>query len=335
MPVTVVVPGAGPGPAGPATLRCAFVNNMPDGAFLQTERQFLGLLEAGSGGIDIAVRCYTLAGVPRGERVTPEIAARYFPLVTLADSAPDIMIVTGSEPLAARIADEPYWDDLRGVLDVATTSCATVMLSCLAAHSALFAFEGIERTQLPAKCTGVYPQVAADGHPLVADLPAPAVMPHSRGNGVASERIVGAGYTVLMDSEVGWSLAAKRYGDCDVVLVQGHPEYDPTSLLREYRRDLERYLTDERRPLPPLPADCVAGDDLPALHALHAALPGSGRDRDLLPPFSFDDAVARAPWPWRPMAAALFANWLAGAAGRLPARRPATAGSQRSETSRA
>ena len=37
------------GAEGPAPWRCALVNNMPDAAFGATERQFVGLLDAGSG----------------------------------------------------------------------------------------------------------------------------------------------------------------------------------------------------------------------------------------------------------------------------------------------
>ena len=58
---------AGTREARRARLTCAFVNNMPDGAFDATERQFLGLLEEGSGSTVIDVRRYTVAGVPRGE----------------------------------------------------------------------------------------------------------------------------------------------------------------------------------------------------------------------------------------------------------------------------
>ena len=39
-----------------ARLSCAFVNNMPDGAFDATERQFLDLLGAGSGTDVVEVR---------------------------------------------------------------------------------------------------------------------------------------------------------------------------------------------------------------------------------------------------------------------------------------
>ena len=56
---------------------CAFVNNMPDGAFDATERQFLDLLDDGSGTDVIEVRRYTMDGVPRGERTAARIAEEY------------------------------------------------------------------------------------------------------------------------------------------------------------------------------------------------------------------------------------------------------------------
>ena len=42
---------------------------MPDAAFGATERQFVGLLDAGSGCETVALTRYTMAGVPRGERI--------------------------------------------------------------------------------------------------------------------------------------------------------------------------------------------------------------------------------------------------------------------------
>jgi len=55
-----------------ARLTCAFVNNMPDGAFDATERQFLGLVGTSDDLID--VRRYTFNGVPRGDVIAARIA---------------------------------------------------------------------------------------------------------------------------------------------------------------------------------------------------------------------------------------------------------------------
>ncbi len=67
---------------------CALVNNMPDAAFAATERQFVGLLDAGSGAETVAVTRYTMAGVPRGEQVQARIAAAYRPLAEITSDAP-------------------------------------------------------------------------------------------------------------------------------------------------------------------------------------------------------------------------------------------------------
>ena len=69
---------AGDGTGRPAG-RARLVNNMPDGAFDATERQFLDLLDAGSGGETVEVRRYTMAGCPEGERTAARIAAEYLP----------------------------------------------------------------------------------------------------------------------------------------------------------------------------------------------------------------------------------------------------------------
>ena len=50
------------GAEGPVGWTCALVNNMPDAAFGATERQFVGLLDAGSGCETVVLTRYTMAG---------------------------------------------------------------------------------------------------------------------------------------------------------------------------------------------------------------------------------------------------------------------------------
>ena len=61
---------------GPVRWRCALVNNMPDAAFGATERQFIGLLDAGSGCQTVELSRHTMTGVPRGERIRDRIRGR-------------------------------------------------------------------------------------------------------------------------------------------------------------------------------------------------------------------------------------------------------------------
>jgi homoserine O-succinyltransferase len=259
-----------------------------------------------------------VAGVPRGERIRARIAAEYRPLDDITSDPPDLLVVTGANPIESRIEDELYWSDLHGLLKWGSENVPAMVLSCLSAHAALAVFDGVERTTLPVKFTGVFAQQADPTHPLAAGFDGPVVLPHSRLNAVPAEAVVAAGYAVALQSEeVGWSVATRRVGRSEVVLVQCHPEYDPSSLVREYHRDVRRYAGHERDELPCLPRDCVAGSDWDGLRRLHERVVGGERDPDLVAAFPFDEVCARAPWPWRGAALRLYANLLGTIPNRL------------------
>jgi homoserine O-succinyltransferase len=93
--------------------------------------------------------------------------------------------------------------------------------------------------------------------------------------------------------------------------MQAHPEYGPTSLLREYQRDARRYVGHERDDLPVLPRHCSAAADSDRLESLQRRITGGQRDPRLLESFPFADIEARTPWPWRTVATQLYTNWLA------------------------
>jgi homoserine O-succinyltransferase/O-acetyltransferase len=134
---------------------------------------------------------------------------------------------------------------------------------------------------------------------------------------VPKEAVVRAGYSVALQSEeVGWSVVTKTVGQSEVVLVQAHPEYDPSSLVREYARDVRRYAGHEHDQLPCLPLDCVTGPDWDRLRRLHERIVGGERDPALVAAFPFDEVSTRAPWPWRGAAQRLYANLL----GNIPKR---------------
>jgi homoserine O-succinyltransferase len=304
-----------PGTAGSEQVdrTCAFVNNMPDGAFDATERQFLDLLETASGSEVIAVRRYALAGVPRGERVASRIAAEYAPVETMLGDHPDLLIVTGSNPVEERIEDEPYWADLSDLLIWGSEHVESMLLSCLSAHAALTVFDGIARERLTTKCAGVFSQVVDPAHPLAEGLERRIILPHSRTSTVAEEHLRDAGYCIAVRSDaVGWAVATRQVGVAQVVLVQGHPEYDPSSLLREYHRDVRRYAQREREELPVLPLHCVGPEDWDELEHLHEVVIGGKRDPELVAAYPFDKVGARAPWLWHGVAQRLYANWVNG-----------------------
>jgi homoserine O-succinyltransferase len=302
---------------GSAKWTCALVNNMPDSAFCATERQFVGLLDSGCRGDTLALTRHTMAGVTRGERIQAQVAAEYQPFEDIFTNPPDLLVVTGSNPIESRIEDEPYWSDLHGLLKWASENVPAMVLSCLSAHAALAVFNGLERTTLPAKCTGVFAHQADSAHPLAAGFRSPVFLPHSRLNTVPVEAVVAAGYSVALHSEeAGWSVVTKTVGECEVMLMQAHPEYDPSSLVREYVRDVRRYAGHLHDELPCLPTDCATGPDWDALCRLQTRVVGGERNADLIADFPFDDICVRAPWPWRGAAQRLYANLL----GTIPVR---------------
>lgn len=296
---------------------CAFVNNMPDTAFDTTEQQFLELLEQGSGSGLVEVRRYAIAGVPRGDQSASRIAEQYQRFDDIYLEPPDVLIVTGSNPIEVRIQDEPYWADLVELLSWAREHVGSMLLSCLSAHAALTIFDDIARVHLPTKCTGVFRQDVEVAHTLAEGIDSEILLPHSRWNSVPRELVEGAGYEVIVHSyETGWGVASRDENGHQIVLVQGHPEYHPSSLLREYRRDAGRYVHHLRDDLPFLPYHCVSPEDWERLESIQREIIGRDRDPLLIDQYPFDEVGARAPWSWRSMATRFYANWLSSVRSR-------------------
>ena len=78
--------------------------------------------------------------------------------------------------------------------------------------------------------------------------------PHSRYNdisqGSSSRR---AGLVVLAESPEGGVHMAASPDQFRIIYFQGHPEYDTTSLLKEYKRELKGFLAGELDEAPPFP----------------------------------------------------------------------------------
>jgi homoserine O-succinyltransferase len=246
-------------PAPPARLvrspdlRVALVNNMPDAALAAAERQFAGLVEASRGELNVRVDLYALSKVPRSAETRVAMAQRYGGLGDLIADPPDVVIVTGAEPRAANLPDEPYWCELTQLIDWARSGAVVAALySCLAAHAAVLIADGVRRRPLPAKLCGVFAAEVAQRHELTEGLVAPLV-PQSRYNGLDEQALTDSGYNVLTrSSRVGADSFVKE-GAALEAFWQGHPEYEVDTLARELRRDLQRFVEGVARVPPPLP----------------------------------------------------------------------------------
>jgi homoserine O-succinyltransferase/O-acetyltransferase len=214
------------------------------------------------------------------------------------------------EPGPGPLPDEPYWRAFTDLIDWAEGNTTSSIWSCLAAHAVVLHRDGIGRRPLSAKCFGVYECAQQTDHLLQAGAPTRICSPHSRWNDVPEDALVEGRYTILTRSpEIGVDLFVK-YDRSLLVLLQGHPEYDSATLLREYRRDVGRFLRREREDYPALPQhylDEASERDLQEFR--RRAL--SVRDPELLEGFSVDAIARRIPNSWRASATGLYRRWLA------------------------
>ena len=166
----------------------------------------------------------------------------------------DGLIVTGAEPNAATLSEEPFWQDLAGIIDWAEANTRSTIWSCLAAHAAVLHLDGIERHRLNAKCSGVFDCTKTGDHWLTENVASPLKVSHSRLNAVRNGDLTARGYQVLTESpEAGVDMFAKQFRS-RFIFFQGHPEYDTLSLQREYLRDITRFIAGERDTYPAIPS---------------------------------------------------------------------------------
>ena len=294
--------------SNPTWIDIGLINNMPDAALNATERQFLALLRAAADDIAVHLTLYTLPEVPRTEFGREQVS-RYSDFRDLWNSHHDGLIVTGTEPRAADLKDEPYWDSLTKVLEWAESHTYSTILSCLAAHAGILHIDGIGRRPLGDKRFGVFECVRVSDHPLTAAAPSRLQMPHSRWNEIPEEALLACGYRVLTRSEDAGVDAFVKQRKSLFVFFQGHPEYEAITLLLEYRRDIGRFLRGERDTYPPLPHGYFDPETIEALTALQARALVDRRE-ELLAAFPTALAAGKVTNTWRSTAENLYRNWL-------------------------
>jgi homoserine O-succinyltransferase len=150
--------------SNPAHIDIGLINNMPDAALDATERQFRALLSAAADDIAVHLTLYTLPEVPRTDFGRRQVS-HYSDFGDLWNSHHDGLIITGTEPLAADLKDEPFWGSLTRVLEWAEDHTHSTVLSCLAAHAGILHIDGIVRRPLGNKRFGVFECVRVSDHP--------------------------------------------------------------------------------------------------------------------------------------------------------------------------
>lgn len=277
------------------------VNNMPVAAKRATEQQFVGLLTAAAEHVAAPINVFTVESDARRTAET---------FRTLRQMQPDALIVTGDEPRRMQMSDEPLWPALAGLVDWAADNTISSVWSCMAAHAAVFRLDAISRARLPRKLSGLYRCTAASDHPLLGNFPRHWLVPHSRHNHVDEGELLDKGYTVLSHAaETGADSFVKPVRGSLFLLLQGHLEYAPDSLFREYRRDIRRFLIGESETYPEMPENYFDRKTARKLAKLRDEAHRAPSPRLLAAVYAVF-AEAAIPVIASP-AATLYANWLA------------------------
>jgi homoserine O-succinyltransferase/O-acetyltransferase len=291
-------------------IRIALVNNMPDTALEDTEAQFVGLLSDAAGDLSIRLGFYFLPTIPRSTRAKRKLESRYLAWHCLRDERFDAVIITGTEPHTEDLRDEPYWHELSELFEWAEANTHSSVLSCLAAHAAVLHGDGIVRRARKEKQFGIFQETLVCEHPLTRGIQRPLRIPHSRCNGLSEADLSSCRYQVLTRSaEAGAGMFVKMRRQSLFVHFQGHPEYGPRILLKEYRRDVGRYLRGEREAYPSMPCEYFdpASEKRLADFKLHSTSKATGDPLATFPEAEVANALTSS---WRPAAVRIYSNWL-------------------------
>ena len=290
-------------------LHIGFLNMMPDAALQATERQFLRLIGSCNRIAQFYVYPFTFAEIPRDEKTRAHIEKYYRDFDQLKREGLDALIISGANPAESDFSQEPFWRPLEKTVRWARDNVCSVMCSCLATHAIVQLLWNIERYPLPQKRWGVYSNRITSQHPLVANINTRFDAPHSHVYEVNAEQFKQAGLPVLAagqqaDLHLGVSPDGLRF-----VFFQGHPEYDSISLLKEYRREVMRFI-EGIRDYPPFPENYFYGEAERLVNEYKQQALAANGDHTNLPEFPEVEVLKWVDNTWGDTGKAIINNWL-------------------------
>ena len=134
-------------------------------------------------------------------------------------------------------------------------------------------------------------------------------MPHSRWNDLPADALVAGGYQILTQSPEAGVDCFTKAGNRPWLFFQGHPEYEEDTLLKEYIRDVKRFLKRERETYPNLP-DNYFGAEISADLSRFQERALTCRDEAILADFPLKEHLLKPINTWRKSGARIYRNWL-------------------------
>jgi homoserine O-succinyltransferase len=155
----------------------------------------------------------------------------------------DGLIITGAPVESLPFEEVDYWNELTAVLDYSAKNVWSTMHICWGAQAGLYRRYGVPKWELPRKLFGIFPHAVNERHTtLFRGFDDEFLAPQSRYTESDREAIAAVKELTIESAtdEVGAFIVTARDGR--EIYVTGHLEYDPLTLDREYRRDLDKGL---------------------------------------------------------------------------------------------
>ncbi len=242
-------------------LRVGLLNMMPDAALEATERQFFRLIGRSNQIAQFYLHPFTLSAIERGDKAQAHIDKFYQNFEEIKENGLDALIITGAHVEAQDLTQASFYNELKAVVDWAYDHVTSTLCSCLATHAVMEFKYGQKRQKMPQKCWGVFlHQITQRQHPLMRGANTFFNVPHSRFNQISKMQFSAAKARVLLEGEAGVHLAVSE-DLLRIVFLQGHPEYDTISLLKEYKREVAAFLANNRNDYPSFPENYLSAQN--------------------------------------------------------------------------
>lgn len=292
-------------------LHIGLLNMMPDAALAATERQFLRLIGESNPIAQFFVHPFTLDALPRDESSQAHIDKYYDNFAQIKQQGLDALIITGANVIGPDLSREVFWDSLIEVADWAHDNVTSTLCSCLATHAVMDFRYGQKRVKQRAKKWGVFRHQVVDvSHPLVDDINSVFDVPHSRWNDVSPEQFMAAGLKILVTGDDGCVHLATSPDGFRTIFFQGHPEYDTVSLLKEYKRDVNLYISGDMTDYTPLPKNYLSEFNAAVLREYQGRVIKSLAQQSILPEFPEHLLLKNLHNTWQDTASAMIGTWL-------------------------
>lgn len=159
----------------------------------------------------------------------------------IKDKRYDGLIITGAPVEHLDFEEVNYWEELTDIMEWSKENVTSVLHICWGAQAALYYHYGIDKYELPKKCSGVYRHRVSDPTiELVRGFDEEYNAPHSRYTSVSKNAIKSDPRLILLSTSDDAGVFLVKSKDGKHIMITGHLEYDATTLAEEYERDLQR-----------------------------------------------------------------------------------------------